>query len=112
MSERHIPDGLLHEAYQLFQGGHSTEEVKARFEARGLDSETVEEIVGVVKSLRLKKRRSQGLTSCGIGALLLVSAFVATYILHQFNINTDIVLYGLTTLGVAFMFVGMVYFMG
>ena len=112
MIEHHIPDGLMHEAYQLFQGGHTTDEVKGRFLARDLDPALVDEVVATVKAMRLKKRRANGLICCGVGAVLLVMAFVITYALHQFNIETDFALYGLTTLGVAFLFLGMVFFMG
>jgi hypothetical protein len=112
MEEHHIPDGLMHEAYQLFDGGHTTDEVRARFESRDIDKELIEEILLTVKAIRLKKMRSRGIIFCGIGAIMLVMAFVITYILHQFNLDTDLVLYGMTTLGTAFLFTGMYFFMG
>ena len=37
MTDHNIPNGLIHEAYQLFECGHTSEEVKARFEARDLE---------------------------------------------------------------------------
>jgi hypothetical protein len=112
MSETNIPNGLMHEAYQLYEGGHTTDEIKARFAARGLEPAMVSELVETVRSVRLKKRRGRGLMLTIIGGGVLISAFLITYILHHFNINTDIPLYGLTTLGIALLFTGMVYFMG
>ncbi len=112
MTEHNIPNGLMHEAYQLYEGGHTTDEIKARFEARGLEPLLVTEVVETVRAIRLKKRRSRGLTLTIVGSMVLVSAFLITYILHHFNVNTDIPLYGLTTLGIALLFTGMVYFMG
>jgi hypothetical protein len=112
MPTHNIPDGLMHEAYQLFEGGHTTDEIRSRFESRGYDIALVDELIGIVKAHRLKKRRSRGIIFSGIGAVLLVLAFVITYILHQSGIDTDMVLYGMTTLGITLLFIGMVSFMG
>lgn len=112
MSEHHVPDGLMHEAYQLFEGGHTTDEVKSRFIARGFDEGLIDEVVGTVKAIRLKKRRARGVIFTGIGAVTLVMAFIITYVLHHFQINTDMALYGLTTLGITLLFIGMINFMG
>jgi hypothetical protein len=112
MNEHHIPDGLMHEAYQLFEGGHTSDEVMARFIARGYQEEQVNDLVQTVKGIRLKKRRSRGVVYAGIGAVTLVMAFVMTYTLHHFQINTDMALYGLTTLGITLLFIGMIQFMG
>ncbi|MBL7941968.1 MAG: hypothetical protein JNM00_04340 [Flavobacteriales bacterium] len=112
MAEHNIPDGLMHEAYQLFEGGHTTDEIRSRFESRGYDIALVDELIGIVKAHRLKKRRSRGIIFSGIGAVLLVLAFVITYILHQSGIDTDMVLYGMTTLGITLLFIGMISFMG
>jgi hypothetical protein len=49
---------------------------------------------------------------CGIGAVVLVSAFLITFILHNLNMDTGIALYGLTTLGVTLLFIGMIFFFG
>ena len=55
MAEHNIPDGLMHEAYQLFEGGHTTDEIRSRFESRGYDIALVDELIGkqevVIKSL-------------------------------------------------------------
>lgn len=112
MTEHNIPNGLIHEAYQLFECGHTSEEVKARFEARELDPALIDELVGTVRAIRMKKRRARGVIFSGIGAVTLVLAFGITYALHHFGINTDIALYGLTTLGITFLFIGMIFFMG
>lgn len=112
MTEHNIPNGLFHEAYQLFECGHSSEEVKARFEARELDPALIDELVSTVRAIRMKKRRARGVIFSGIGAVTLVLAFGITYALHHFGINTDIALYGLTTLGITFLFIGMIFFMG
>lgn len=112
MAEHHIPDSLTHEVYQLFDGGHTSEEIRQRLLVRGIKEELVEEIVLTVKTMRLKRRRSRGLIFTGIGAVVLVAAFAVTFILHSMDLDTGISLYGLTTLGVTLLFIGMVFFFG
>ncbi|MFN8699428.1 MAG: hypothetical protein ACK500_04635 [Flavobacteriales bacterium] len=112
MSEHHIPDGLTHEIYQLYEGGHTTEEIRARLLARHLDGVLVDEMIYTVREMRQKRRRSRGMIFCGIGAVVLVSAFLITFILHNLNMDTGIALYGLTTLGVTLLFIGMIFFFG
>ena len=108
----HIPDGLMHEAYQLYEGGHTSEEILTRFMNRGIDAGLAEEVLTIVKSKRHKIRRARGVIFAGIGVFMLISAFAVTYILHQFGYPTDWALYGITTLGIVFLFIGMIYFMG
>lgn len=108
----HIPDGLMHEAYQLYEGGHTSEEILTRFMNRGIDAGIAEEVLSTVKAKRLKIRRGRGLIFAGLGGFVLISAFLITYTLHQFGYSTDWALYGLTTLGIVLLFIGMIYFMG
>lgn len=108
----HIPDGLFHEAYQLYESGHTSEEILNRFMQRGIDAGIAEEVLSTVKAKRLKIRRGRGLIFAGIGSVVLVSGFLITYILHHFDMETGWALYGLTTAGICLLFIGMVYFMG
>lgn len=112
MSQHNIPDGLFHEVWQLYSNGHTSDEILARLIRREVDLEVAEGVMHKVKTIRDTKRRNQGLTFCVIGGTLLILAFLITYILHQLNIQTDIALYGLTTIGIGFLFTGMVYYMG
>ena len=112
MSHHHIPDGLTHEIYQLFEGGHTTDEIRQRLLSRGHQADLVEEVVGTVRDMRLRRRRSRGLMFTGIGAVVLVSAFLVTFILHSMDKDTGIALYGMTTAGVTLLFAGMVFFFG
>ncbi len=112
MSEHNIPDGLFHEVSQLYSNGHTSDEILARLMKREVDLEIAEAVIGEVKTIRDRKRRSRGLMLCIIGGTMLVMAFFVTYILHQMNVQTDIPLYGLTTLGIGFLFTGMVFYMG
>ena len=112
MSNHHIPDGLTHEIYQLFEGGHTTEEIRHRLLARGLHNELVQDVVGTVQQMRLRRRRSRGMLFTGIGAVVLISAFLVTFILHSMDKDTGVALYGMTTAGITLLFIGMIFFFG
>lgn len=112
MSTHNIPDGLAHEVYQLYSGGHTTDEILSRFEKRGLNMEVARDVVKSVRDVRMKRKRSQGLIFCGVGALVLALAFLTTYILSINGYPTGFTLYGLTTVGIGLLFVGMVLYFG
>lgn len=112
MNQHNIPDGLTHEIYQLYSGGHTTDEIISRLEKRELDMEMVRDVVKTVREIRLKRKRSQGLIFTGVGAVILVSAFLVTYALSVNGYPTGFALYGLTTLGIGLLFVGMVLYFG
>jgi hypothetical protein len=112
MSQHNIPDGLSHEIWQLYAGGHTTDEIKARLYKRELDTGMIDEVVGVVREMRLKRQRGRGLITAGIGAFVLVSAFIVTYILSINGMPTALSLYGLTSVGIGLLFMGMVLYFG
>jgi hypothetical protein len=112
MGQHHIPDGLAHEVWQLYAGGHTTDEIKSRLLKREYDPEMVDEVVLAVREMRWKKKRSQGLILTRVGAVVLVLAFVTTYILSINGYPTSLALYGLTTVGIGLLFTGMVLYFG
>lgn len=112
MSTHNIPDGLTHEIYQLYAGGHTTDEIVSRLEKRGLDMEMVRDVVKTVRDMRLRRKRSQGLILTGVGAVVLVLAFLITYILSVNGYPTGFTLYGMTTIGIGLLFTGMVLYFG
>lgn len=112
MAHHIIPDGLFHEVYQLYAGGHTSEEILARLTKRDVPLDIAKAVMTKVKSLRWARRRRIGLRLAIAGGACLISAFLITYILHQFNIPTDLALYGLTTAGVGLLFTGMIFYMG
>lgn len=112
MNQHHVPDGLAHEVWQLFAGGHTTDEIMSRLLKRDIPREVAEEVVKTVKAMRMKKRRGQGLILSGIGSVVLVLAFVVAYILSKNGCDTAVALYGLTTIGIGLLFTGMVFYFG
>jgi hypothetical protein len=112
MADHNIPDGLFHEVYQLYAGGHTSDEILSRLIKREVSMDVAEAVMSKVKTMRWARRRRIGLRLIIGGGSCLVSAFLITYILHQFNIPTDLALYGLTTVGVGLLFTGMIFYMG
>jgi hypothetical protein len=112
MNQHHIPDGLAHEVWQLFAGGHTSDEIKSRLQKREIPQEVIEEVVTTVRSMRMKRRRGQGLILAGIGSVVLVMAFVVAYVLSRNGCDTAVALYGLTTIGIGLLFTGMVLYFG
>lgn len=112
MSQHNVPDGLFHEVWHLYSSGHTSDEIMNRLMKRELDLEVVEAVMSKVKGIRDQKKRSRGLVFSIIGGVALVLAFLLSYILHQFGYPTDLTLYGLTTVGIGFLFAGMVLYMG
>lgn len=110
MNQHNIPDGLPHEVYQLFAGGHTSEEIKSRLLKRELDPDMVDEVVKVVRDVRQRRKRNQGLVATAIGSALLLIGFVLSYILSTKGLPTGFALYGLTSLGITSLFTGMVLY--
>lgn len=112
MHQHQVPDGLFHEVWQLYEGGHTSEEIGNRLRKREISDDIIEEVCRKVRTIRFAKRRKRGLSLCIVGGVSLLLAFVVTFTLHQMNINTDFALYGLTSWGVLCLFAGMVMYMG
>lgn len=112
MSQHHFPDGLFHEVWQLYEGGHSSDEILNRLQKRGVDLDAAEAVMSKVKHLRDSKKRRRGLRLVIAGGATLVFAFLVTFLLHQASVDTNIPLYGLTTVGIGLLFTGMVFYMG
>lgn len=112
MSQHHYPDGLFHEVWQLYEGGHNADEIHARLIRRDIPADLAEEVIARVKTMRNARKRRRGLRLSIAGGITLMMAFLVTFILHQCGIETNILLYGLTTAGIGLLFAGMVYYMG
>lgn len=112
MSQHNYPDGLFHEVWQLYEGGHTTDEILGRLQKRELNLEMVEAVMSKVKTLRDGKKRRRGLRLVIAGGSTLVFAFLVTFLLHIAHVDTNLPLYGLTTVGIGLLFSGMVLYMG
>lgn len=111
MSQHHLPDGLFHEVWQLYENGHTSDEILARLMKRGTDLEIAEAVMTKVKTMRTAKKRSKGLLFLIVGGSTLIMAFFVTFILYQLDMSTGPALYGLTSLGISLLFIGMIYYL-
>jgi hypothetical protein len=108
----HISDGLFHEVWQLYEGGHSSDEILSRLIKREVNMEIAEAVLSKVKTMQDARKRRRGLRLIIAGGIVLVSAFLITFLLHIAGIDTNIPLYGLTTIGIGLLFTGMIFYMG
>jgi hypothetical protein len=108
----HIPDGLFHEVWQLYEGGHSSDDILARLLKRDVNMDVAEAVLFKVKSMQDARKRRRGLRLVIAGGATLVSAFLITFLLHVAGVDTNIPLYGLTTIGIGMLFTGMIFYMG
>lgn len=110
MTQHYLPDGLFHEVWQLYESGHTSDEILARLIKRGTDLDAAEAVMSKVKTMRTAKKRSRGLLFLILGGSTLVMAFFVTFILYQLEISTGLALYGLTSVGISLLFTGMVHY--
>jgi CHASE2 domain-containing sensor protein len=108
----HIPDGLIHEVWQLYEGGHSSDEILSRLLKRNVNMDVAEAVLSKVKLMQDARKRRRGLRLVIAGGIVLVSAFLITFLLHVAGFDTNIPLYGLTTIGIGMLFTGMIFYMG
>jgi high-affinity Fe2+/Pb2+ permease len=71
-----------------------------------------EAVLFKVKSMQDARKRRRGLRLVIAGGATLVSAFLITFLLHVAGVDTNIPLYGLTTIGIGMLFTGMIFYMG
>lgn len=108
----HIPDGLFHEVWQLYEGGHNSDEILSRLLKRDVNMDVAEAVLSKVKSMQDARKRRRGLRLVIAGGIVLVFAFLVTFSLHVSGVDTNIPLYGLTTIGIGLLFIGMIFYMG
>jgi len=103
---------IVNTAFEMYKDGKDSEEITEQLLAQGHPKDVIDAALLEAKSHYHKKRRSKGLIFCGIGAALFFIAFLIVFTLHQMGLHSDLALYGLTSLGVGFLFTGMVFYMG
>jgi len=99
-------------ANSLYQRGHSDEEVLLQLREKGAVESLLDDIIRHVKSIRIARKRSTGFLCCGIGVFLLVVGCLFTLMLFNNGGNIRLVMYGVTSIGVAFTLKGMIDLLG
>jgi hypothetical protein len=86
--------------------GRLRADIEAELMAEGHDERFVKEIVHETVKLRYARRRSQGLAFILVGALICFASFLLTITASGIQGNFSFILYGLTTVGIIFVFSG------
>lgn len=99
-------------AHTLRRRGFNQEEISAELQQKGTPATLLQEIIEKAKALYTARRRRSGFVCCGIGVTLLVVGCMLTLFFISNGGNVRLVMYGLTTIGVAFTLKGMVDLLG
>lgn len=86
--------------------GLKRDEIVAHLKEEGHEERFVKEIVSETVKLRNSRLRSQGLTLILIGAIMCLFSCVITVANSSLGGNFSMVLFGLTSVGVVFIFAG------
>ncbi len=92
----------------LLMAGHKKAEIEGRLLQQGHDARFVQELVAEAVKLHHMKMRKQGLSLILGGACICLVSCVLAITSSATHLNFPIVLYGLTSLGVIFIFAGFV----
>ena len=79
----------------------------ARLLEKGIDDNQAQETLNKLKKEHLEKRRKRGLVFIAIGGICLFSGFLLSAILFHSNSSPAIPLYGMTSVGIVLLLVGM-----
>lgn len=105
--ERIQPQHLVDLVHRLKNDGYDLIYIKSELRRLGATDDTIKKMVEENLTHGSSKRMHKGLTCIGIGALLLISSFLLTITSGYTHLSTDIVLYGLTSLGISVVIAGM-----
>lgn len=103
---------LFQLANSLYRRGFNDEEVSLELRQKGAAENVLRDIIQQVKNFRFTKRRKSGFFCCSAGIILLVAGCMLTLFLFNNGGNIKLVMYGLTSLGVAFTIKGMIDLLG
>jgi hypothetical protein len=92
----------------LKQQGLSSEEILQRLLDTGLSGDAAQQYFNEWKKIRIEKKRNAAFIYCGVGVFLLTTGFIFTLLLFNNNSNFNFALYGLTLIGLALVFKGMI----
>ncbi len=103
---------LMQLASSLYKKGLTDEEVRSQLREKGAMENLLQDTLDRVKSLRIVQKRKTGFFCCGIGIFLLVIGCMFTLMLFNNGGNIRLVMYGVTSIGIAFTLKGMIDLLG
>lgn len=102
------PRVLYETAHSLQKKGYSFDEIMTQLRAQGAPDNLLTEIVDRLKKICQDRRRNTGFICLGVGAFLLAAGFLLTLLLYHSTSSMRVAMYGLTTIGVIFVFKGLI----
>ena len=100
------------EAKRLTAMGIDKSDIEHKLNEMGADAAVIEAIMAQLKKIQYAKRSSRGVILFFIGAFILVFGFVITFFLFHSGDSMKWAMYGLTTLGTAVLFFGIIDIFG
>ncbi len=103
----------LHQlANQYYAGGMTFDHIRQKLSSRCDNKELVNEVVDTVRSEIYSQKRKEGTTIVGIGLVLILAGFVITCFNYHSNQSFEFAMYGLTTIGIIVVFIGLYKIIG
>jgi hypothetical protein len=106
MSDAPVRQTLSKEIWHMLGEGHKREDIVTELVAKGHEEYYVKELLEETVKLRAVQSRSQALVLILIGAVICFTSFLLTITSTFTHSSFSIVLYGLTTVGIVFVFAG------
>jgi hypothetical protein len=102
----------VEQACLLIRERKEKHEIEKFLEAKGADEKTIAEVMDAAKKELIKKQINRGCIKVGAGILFLGAGFLCTFLFNHSGLNYHISLYGFTSIGIIFVFAGMIDMFG
>ena len=109
MEQKDSNDKHLQQGWKMLKEHHDFTAIAAHFKNAGVDEETVETIIRLLKKRRTAERSQWGTVMILAGVLLMGIGFFSSFILHGSNSSISFALYGLTTVGAIILLAGLFF---
>lgn len=100
---------IKEKAKAWLEKGLDEKEIKNQLASLGIDDRYMPEMLKEIKKLRQSKSTANGLVYILIGAVMCLFSCVYTIVAGN---NSELILYGLTSLGIIIIFIGLVKIFG
>ena len=100
-------ESISEHIFAMLNDGYGREHIETSLLEKGHDEKFVKEIVQEARTLWYSKRRTRGLIYILIGAIICLSSCIITFTSTYSQGSFPYVLYGLTTLGILIVFMGL-----
>ena len=102
--------GLFEKAQRLLSAQHSLDDIREKlFKENDASEEEIDSIIKQLKKIQHEKDHKTGRALILIGAILLLAGFVFTFLNIYTNQPVHLAMYGLTSAGLAVLFVGLYF---